>query len=126
MHRRGDTYTLTYDDTDLPSHYGWKIPSRLEPLKAEYRRLKDDLTQTPAPPKPANVEQQVRKIIDALDDRGRWVSLYDGDRLAGQPKFAPGDRYIATAIFARNLERLSDCVASGKSLTAEDGEDAEE
>ncbi|MGI9430073.1 MAG: pectate lyase, partial [Bythopirellula sp.] len=36
MTRRGDRYTLTYDDSNLPSHYGWKTESRLEELGKQY------------------------------------------------------------------------------------------
>ena len=30
MSRKGDVYTPTYDDSDLPSRYGWKIEPRLD------------------------------------------------------------------------------------------------
>lgn len=36
MTRRGDEYSLTHDDSNLPDHYGWKIDSRLEAIEREY------------------------------------------------------------------------------------------
>ena len=35
------------------------------------------------------------------DADGRWVSTYDGEALVGQPKFAPGERYLSSAVFSR-------------------------
>ena len=69
MFRRGDVYTLTYDDSDLPSHYAWKINSRLDDLEARYNRLKHNYT---AKTLPGELEQQVRRINEDLDDHGRW------------------------------------------------------
>ena len=57
---------------------------------------------------------EVREIIAALDDQGRWVSKYTGERLVGQPKFRPGDEYLSSAVFSRNVETLSRFLASGR------------
>ena len=34
MNRQGSVYSLTYDDSRLPSHYGWKVENRLQQLRA--------------------------------------------------------------------------------------------
>ena len=49
MTRRGDRYSLTYDDSKLPSHYGWKTESRLEELGKQYTQLRsgDSSAQQP-------------------------------------------------------------------------------
>ena len=47
------------------------------------------------------------KIIADLDDQGRWISTYAGERLVGQPKFKPGFQYLDSAVFCRNVETLS-------------------
>ncbi|UCD53330.1 MAG: hypothetical protein JSW27_11910 [Phycisphaerales bacterium] len=107
-HRRGDTYTLTYDDEDLPKYYDWKVESRLEALSAQYSQVRYGLEPKDDRPSRAELEQKVRAIIDDLGERGRWVSVYRGERLVGQPKFQRHYRYIASAVFARNLEMLSD------------------
>jgi len=107
MHRRGDTYTLTYDDDDLPSHYGWKIDARLDSLRRRYRQLRDESPRDRTSPKPADLQRKVREIIERLDEQGRWVSTYDGQRLVGQAKFELGQPYIASAVLARNIETLS-------------------
>ncbi|UCC98911.1 MAG: hypothetical protein JSW66_03295 [Phycisphaerales bacterium] len=108
MFRRGKVYTLTYDDSDVPSHYGWKFDSRLDEIEARYNRLKSGAAPAAAGRSAAELEQQVRQIIDSLDDEGRWLSTYRGQRLVGQPKFEPGMVYIASEVFSRNIETLSE------------------
>ena len=42
MERQGKDYSLTYDDTNLPDHYGWKNDSKVVHLEAalKYNELK--------------------------------------------------------------------------------------
>ncbi len=72
-------YQLTDDDSDLPTHYSFVVPSRVASLKREYERLlqlsPDERRASLAPPKPRRVsETQARKIIDAQDARGAWIT----------------------------------------------------
>ncbi|MCA9017653.1 MAG: pectic acid lyase, partial [Planctomycetaceae bacterium] len=48
MTRDGKKYSLTYDDSDLPRHYGWKIESHLADLQREFNTLKSAKKQRPA------------------------------------------------------------------------------
>ena len=71
-------YELTYDDSDLPTHYGFKQPSRLAEIAAEYERVIEG-----DPPAPADIDalrEEAQVVIDALDDQGRWVE--DGEILS--------------------------------------------
>ena len=47
-----------------------------------------------------------RAIAD-LDDEGRWISTYGGERIVGQAKFAVGEKYLSSEVFSRNLELLA-------------------
>ncbi len=106
MTRRGDEYSLTYDDSNLPDHYGWKVASRLDAIEADYEEAKADRTVA-KPPAAVPTAEQVRRIIAELDLGGRWISTYAGEPLVGQPKFKPGQRYLHSGIFSRNVEALS-------------------
>ena len=110
MFRRGDIYTLTYDDSNLPEHYGWKTDSRLDEIEEQYRALQHQAPRKSKRESPLNVEGKVRQIITDLDDQGRWISIYQGERLVGQPKFQLNTSYIASAVFSRNIEMLSEYV----------------
>lgn len=115
MKRRGDVYTLTHDDSDLPGHYGWKIPSRLDEIEKAYKDLKANGPRKPERPSPARLEEQAQRIVQSLDEEGRWMSTFQGEPLVGQPKFRPNEPYISSAVFSQNLETLSEYLrATGK------------
>jgi hypothetical protein len=105
-------YRLTYDDSAAPAHYGWKQPARLDAIERAYR----DARAGAAVPAPARggreLEAEVRRIVRDLDADGRWVSTCAGERLVGQPKFAPGFRYLSSEVFSRNVETLSAYLAA--------------
>lgn len=108
MTRKGDSYSLTYDDSQLPGHYGWKCPSELDRIEAAYRSIlarKGFPEDQPALPELA---ARASLALSALDAEGRWVSTYTDERLVGQPEFRPGEIYISSAVFSANLETLSD------------------
>ncbi len=107
MFRRGDVYTLTYDDSKLPKHYGWKIESRLGEIAKQYYNLKRNVPSVKRRTS-VNLEEQVRNIVSSLDRQGRWMSIYRGEGLVGQPKFKLDSSYISSAVFSRNIELLSE------------------
>jgi hypothetical protein len=112
MQRKGKSYELTNDDSNLPDHYGWKNPSRLEWIKNAWRARAagKPLSETldPAPADAATVERR----IGELDSDGLWITTYDGSdtRLVGQPKFAEGEKYLGSERFATSLRELASYV----------------
>ena len=68
-----------------------------------------DCTTTALPV--ADLKRRVQQIIEEIDDRGRWVSTYRGERLVGQPKFPLDSQYISSDVFSRNITSLSDYLA---------------
>ena len=104
MSRRGKVYSLTYDDSDLPNHYGWKVESFLDEIEASVAHLRETRGAEPEPEIPEDAE--IREIVDALDAEGRWMSKFDGELLVGQPKFQPGQEYLSSAVFAENVEKI--------------------
>jgi PelA/Pel-15E family pectate lyase len=107
MSRRGDDYSLTYDDSDLPSHYGWKTESRVGEITKQYNAIA--ASNPPALPMTVTTpsERQVRQVISQLDEQGRWLSVYQGERLVGQAKLAMDSQYISSQVFSDNLTMLS-------------------
>jgi len=103
MERQGKTYSLTHDDSNLPAHYGWKWPSRAKELQASYTLAKTGVVVTTTPV----TQNEVRTIIEQLDNQGRWVSTYDGQRLVGQAKMPVGAKYLSSERFSNNLTTLS-------------------
>jgi len=104
-------YTLTYDDTDMPTHYAFKIGDDTAPIARDYESLKNlspaELKRpaTPSPPKASDaLRAEVRTIIAAQDTRGRWVE--DG-RLRHHGPDDSTTKVIRSATFIRNVETLS-------------------
>jgi PelA/Pel-15E family pectate lyase len=106
MQRRGGAYVLTYEDRDLPDHYGWKVESALEAIAAEYEAVRKGEGRSPRS-ELAELARQVEAICDALDDQGRWVQIYRGERLVGQAKFRMGEPYLSSAVFAQHVQTLA-------------------
>jgi PelA/Pel-15E family pectate lyase len=120
MERRGDDYTLTYDDSNLPDHYGWKVDSRIAELRRGRERVRSGLPLE-EPVALSTLERQAREIIAALDADGRWVSIFAGERLVGQPKFSLGTQYLSSETFSRNVALLSDYLRAARSTAAGGG-----
>jgi PelA/Pel-15E family pectate lyase len=106
-------YQLTYDDSAVPQHYGWKQSVRFDAIEKAYQ---DAVAGRAAATVPAasGLEKDVRKILGALDAEGRWITTYAGERLVGQPKFGDGFQYLSSDVFSRNVGTLSDYVASAR------------
>ncbi|MGE3410430.1 MAG: pectate lyase [Pirellulales bacterium] len=105
-------YVLTYDDADVPRHYGWKGDSRLDNLNRQYQSLSSGKAETATSSSKSNQTRQVGDILAALDSQGRWLSTYDGSPMVGQPKFRPDEQYLSSEVFSRNLTVLSEFLAS--------------
>ncbi len=103
-------YQLTYDDSAVPGHYGWKQPARLDSIESAYEHAKAGVRPATAP-SAAELEEDVRTIIQELDADGRWITTYAGERLVGQPEFRDSFRYISSVVFSRNVETLSRYIA---------------
>lgn len=100
-----DDYKLTFDDSKVPQHYGWKNESRIADLEKALAAAKTGATILP------KNDADVPKILRELDAEGRWVSTFSDQRLVGNPKFKPGQAYIASEVFCKNLEALSESIA---------------
>ena len=104
-------YQLTYDASDAPSHYSWTVSANFKRIKDNYGKLKSG--QRLNTTKRRGVDSnRVREVVEQLDEQGRWVSRYEGQRLVGQPKFPVGFRYIASDVFNENIAVLCDFVES--------------
>jgi len=112
-------YELTYNDDDLPTHYGFKIGSKLDSIEAEYERLlkTDPAKLKPRESKPTyqmsrSITEQARTAIDTLDQRGAWV---EPGSLRSYGDDDPTKRVIDTRSFVKNVEVLSKFVAASRS-----------
>jgi hypothetical protein len=55
----------------------------------------------------SELKAEVQNILKSLDNQGRWISIYRGERLIGQAKFKLNTPYLASSVFSQKLETLS-------------------
>eukprot|EP00913_Durusdinium_trenchii_P005632 g5250.t1 len=75
-----DTYVLTYDDSNMPTHYGFKVGSKLSRIERDYKRLlqTDPAKLNPPARKPTyrmsrGLQADAARVVKALDRRGAWL-----------------------------------------------------
>jgi hypothetical protein len=106
----GNRYDLTYDAGDLPTHYGFIVASQLDRLTAEYEKLrKEGPKEQTASTRSTPSSQQVRVILDALDERGSWI---DRRSMKGFRKASP-EGVIESATFINNVQTLCAYLRAG-------------
>ncbi|HEX5106170.1 MAG TPA: hypothetical protein VFV87_20260, partial [Pirellulaceae bacterium] len=81
--------------------------SRLEAIEREYAAAVGGRSEESGVGSQKPSSDDVRRIISDLDDQGRWISTYAGERLVGQPKFKLGYQYLDSGVFSRNLNAIS-------------------
>ena len=100
-------YQLTYRDDDLPSHYGWKQPAGFDRIAKAYGAALRGEVKARTGAKVSS-RDAVIAAISQLDDQGRWVSVFSGQRLVGQPKFERGFQYVSSQVFCEKVGVLCD------------------
>ena len=78
-----DTYVLTYDDGNMPTHYSFKTSqqSKLDNLKKQLAKSREELQQNLAGPQTPKEWKsrangligKVQKAVSSLDSDGRWL-----------------------------------------------------
>lgn len=118
-------YALTFDDGDMPTHYAFKVPDWTGSMQHEYEWVKalpaDRLSPAQAWESPGLTPAmlaEVKAIIAAQDDQGRWVE--EGSLRYHRPK-DPTIRVINASTFNRHVETLSRYLVTTKS-DSEQGE----
>jgi len=112
-------YEMTYSDADMPTHYAFKVGQGLDRIQREYERLRklgpDDLERMRSKPRAspgrasAGLVNQVKAVIAALDERGRWV---EEGRLKYHGDGDPTRRVIDCQTFIKNVRILGNYLAT--------------
>lgn len=92
-------YQLTYDDSDVPTHYGFVFDSRVPRLRAQLERVRAGREMN----RPQPGENEIHKLIATLDDRGGWLS----DRGMRGFRKASQEGVYESDVFAKNINTLA-------------------
>lgn len=107
------SYELTYDDSDMPTHYAFKVGNRTQSLRKRFDMLNTASDQEMARQR-AKIERRkpleadpedVAKIVAAIDARGAWVE-------PGKIDKRPEGRIIDSDTFCKNIRTLAAYVGS--------------
>ncbi len=112
--RRGDVYTLTYDDSDLPTHYGFKTKSKIDSLAARHEVLAAGGTPRVSVSSLNTLARDAQTLLQSLDPQGRWLTDKSGKPLAARDAADLGAVFYDSAVFSKNVSRLSEFVAKTK------------
>ncbi|MBD3673415.1 MAG: hypothetical protein HUJ26_07800 [Planctomycetaceae bacterium] len=111
-------YKLVYRDDEMPTHYAFKVGSKLDRLEREYRRLEDrgasrewNLPLPKAPRMNEGLRTSAQRLIDERDDRGAWV---ERGELRTFPDSEQSGRLIDTRTYLNNLSKLADFIAAAQ------------
>jgi len=102
MSRRGKVYTLTYDDSNLPTHYAFKVTQRLKEIETEFEIVKSGKPLVSDKRGLKTLEKRAQAAVESLDKHGRWLS-----KNPGKLKHF-GDQVINSAVFSDNVGALCD------------------
>jgi hypothetical protein len=103
-------YQLTYDDSQVPTHYGWKSQSKLNQIEKSYELLSQGESRESKPKKVSPTV--VREVVKAQGEDGSWSHVFQGEKLMGSPKFRQGELYVSSSEFIENVDILTRYISS--------------
>ena len=118
-------YELVYTDDDLPTHYSFKVSSKLTAIRRQYEAvlaLEVDRTRSRAKegeqnttrksiPWSESLAKSAAEVIQKMDDRGAWV---ENGQLRYQDDNDPTRKIISCRTFIQHVDTLSAYLSSTK------------
>jgi len=108
-----DTYELTYEDSNLPTHYSFKSKTKVEALETRYQILKSGGTPKVSKSGLKTLKKDAARILSELDAEGRWVSDKNGKPVLST-QTPSADAVVKSEVFSKNLTRLSQFLAAAR------------
>jgi hypothetical protein len=105
-----ESYELTYDDTQLPTHYSFCANIRSEQLQKRLQQLQSG-PLAPAParnPDLRSLRRDAAEILQEMDSSGRWVSNGKGRITRDIKSQDPAELWIESQVFCKRISRLAE------------------
>lgn len=109
-------YTLTYNDSDMPTHYAFKVGNPTERIERAYQQILTDGRQAVLAERGQRVPvdaARIEEIIGALDTQGRWAETGRLKHPENRREYMDAD-LISCRTFNRNLTLLAQYVGAQK------------
>ncbi len=115
-----DTYVLTYDDSNLPTHYSFKRSTQVDRIEKQYTELLQTGRTKKSTRNLKTLTRDAQRIVSALDSEGRWVTDRKGNAVVRDDAREAGDLILSSQHFSRNLERLSEYLTAHHASNRQD------
>ena len=109
-----DDYLLTYNDSNLPTHYSFKSKSNVQKLEARYQILIKGDRPIVSKSNLISLRKDVDRILGELDSESRWVTDKNGTPTLVSNGKDLGVFLLESNVFSNNLSRLAEFVSAAK------------
>ena len=109
-----DTYELTYDDSNLPTHYGFKSRPNIAKLEAKVTDRLAGKTSKGKSQTVSSLQWDAEKVLAQLDASGRWVTNAKGQPFMLFDGSDSSELFIESAVFVKNLNAMAAYVEVAK------------
>lgn len=113
-----DSYELTYDDSNPPTHYSFKSRPGIDKIENRIAQIKESGKTKPSTSSLKTLAADAQKLIAQLDPAGRWLEGQDGRPLTSKDPAAVRQAIISSATFSKNLTRLAQYVQAAERAEA--------
>ncbi len=96
-------YKMTYDDREMPDHYGFVITSHLDEIQREYDQLTSG--STASAPRRSDLERDVKEVLSHQGDNGGWLQSGFVRDDQGR-KVRPPEGVVQSQTFIDNVDLL--------------------
>ena len=109
-----DTYELTYEDDNLPTHYSFKAKSQVEKIEKRFHELKQSGKFSKSVSNLKTLTRDAERIISELDSEGRWLSDDKGKPVTAATHLKGESKVISSELFSRNMQRLAEYFSAAR------------
>lgn len=112
-----DTYELTYDDGNLPTHYGFKSRSKVEKLEERFKVLESGGQPKRSRSSLKSLKKDAEEILVQQDAAGRWITDKNGKAVANADGKDTAKLYLESEVFSKHLSRLAEFVSAARAAS---------
>lgn len=112
-----DTYELTHDDSNLPTHYSFKSRSKADKLEERYKILQEDSQPKISQRSLKSLKKDAEEILVQQDPEGRWITDKNGKAIPNAAGKDASKLLIQSEVFSRHLSRLAEFVTAAQAAS---------
>jgi hypothetical protein len=107
-----DSYELTHDDSNLPTHYGFKSRSKVDKLEERYQVLQEGGQPKLNGRSLKSLKKDAEEILVQQDSAGRWITDKNGKAVSNSDGKEQDKLFLQSELFSEHLSRLAEFVAA--------------